>query len=265
MSTPSPRRLTLSKMEYACLAGALDEVNMPVGWEPATDVEIGDAAADLVRRGVLRGSGDLVTVHPSIATNLRLLARPQVVIDTMVSVRHLGSRSLHAISGELGGSLFALGAGGIELSLFAAVDLGRELVRAVPPERTSKMALLLSGDAPTEAVHGRVPLEALEQLGEAALFDSTVDHLEGMNLAPEQRELARDTVGRSDGTLRCAMTGRTASGVRTSQLTWLHTDSGWVGIRPDPDDSGLAMVRLEPVTREDIGVWAAPFLAAVLS
>lgn len=264
MAPPAPHRLALSKVEYACLVDAVDGLSMPVGWEPGLHAESGVATAALARRGVLDGSGDLVTVHPSVATNLRLLAAPQVMLDTTVTIGFRGSHSLHAVSGPLGASLFDLGEGGIELSLFAAVDLGRELVRAVPPQQASRIDTLLSDDSVAEPVRGRLPLEVLEQLGTAALMDSTVDALAGTDLPAEQAELARRALSRTDGTLRCVMTGLTSHGVRTSQVAWLHLDSGWTGLRPDPDGSGLSMVSLEPVEREDLGMWAAPFVAEVL-
>ena len=44
------------------------------------------------------------------------------------------SRAVFAVADQLGASLFARAGGAVELSLFAAVTLGRELIRAVPEE-----------------------------------------------------------------------------------------------------------------------------------
>lgn len=267
-SASGAHRLALSAAEYAYLVGRL-ELSMPPGWEPAPDTAPAAQEEPLAKCGVLSGAGDLLAVHPSVVVNLRILAGPQVMLETTAAIEGRGLHSLHAVAGRLGASLFALAEGGVELSMFAAVDLGRELIRAVPPEEHTAIASVLGGPV-AQPLRGRVRVEALHELGIAALMHEADSQapaavLAELDLAAGEAELARQATSRTDGTLRCAMTGRMPDGVTTDQVAWLHTDAGWVGMRPDPDGSGRRMVRLEPAARQDLGTWVAPFVAAVLS
>ncbi|MFL6140322.1 MAG: hypothetical protein ACJ72N_00440 [Labedaea sp.] len=281
--TTAPHRLTLSAAEYAYLAGRL-ALRMPPGWEPEPNAEAGAVPAELAERGVLRGDGDLLAVHPSVAMNLQILARPQVMLDTTTTIGTEGRHGLHALAGPLGASLFALADGGVELSLFAATDLGRELARAVvSAEDTGILAILGHGEA-AEPPAGTVPLAALHELGVAELLrdadpDASAEVLAGLALSPEEAALAKRVTERTDGGLVCLVTVRMADGlpdslsdglsdadtVRAARVTWLHTDAGWSGIRPEPDPAGRRLVRLEPVDRTDLGVWVAPYVAEALS
>ncbi|MDQ3580089.1 MAG: hypothetical protein M3443_21320, partial [Actinomycetota bacterium] len=147
MSTPTPaaHRLTLTAAEFSHLVDRLD-VDLPPDWRPATDIGAGSEVA-LLDKGVLQGSGDLVKVHPSIEANVRIIAGPQIMFDTTATCGSKGSRSLHVISGALGASLFLLPDAGVELSMFSSVDLGRELVRAVPePDDTAIESTLDSAE-----------------------------------------------------------------------------------------------------------------------
>jgi hypothetical protein len=101
---------------------------------------------------VLEGEGDQLSVHPSVLLNLRILAGPMVMVDTTASIGSLGSRSLHAVAGELGASLFALDDGAVELSMFAAVTLGQELIRAVHVEQSTGIASLLGDTTSTDGL-----------------------------------------------------------------------------------------------------------------
>jgi hypothetical protein len=262
------RRLQLTAGEYAYLVG-LAEATMPTGWEPAADVERGDEQATLAERGVLRGSGDLVTVHPSVAVNIRILTAPQVLIDTTVAIGGQGAHSVHAVAGQFGAALFRLAEAGIELSMFPAVGLGQELLRAVPAEQLSSISSALHAPAPP-APHGRVPLAALRELGLTEVFsgadpDAGAAVLDTLNLPEAQRELAIQTARRTDGTLRSVVTGRLDDRVAVGQVIWLHTDAGWVGLRPDPTGLDEQIVLVEPVTRDDFGAWLAPYISEVLA
>ncbi|MGH3721801.1 MAG: ESX secretion-associated protein EspG [Pseudonocardiaceae bacterium] len=269
VTVPAARRLVLSVGEYRQLV-ELSGVDMPPGWGPDENADSGAAAAQLTTRGVLEGEGDRLSVHPSVLLNLRILAGPMVMVDTTASIGSLGSRSLHAVAGELGASLFALEDGAVELSMFTAVTLGQELIRAVPVERDTGIASRL-GDTTNlhESPGGRVPLDALHELGVAELL-ARADPLartavtERLDLPADQAELV-ERAGRSDGGLQCVVTARIGEQIASTVVVWLHGDSGWVGLLPDPDGSGQQMVRLIPAAREDLGTWVAPMIAGALS
>lgn len=265
--TLAPHRLRLSAAEYGYLVERL-ELSMPPGWEPEP-VEGADPG-DLARRGVLRGDGDLLAVHPSVEVNLRILAAPRVMLDTTATIGAAGSHSLHAVAGALGASLFALADDAVELSLFPATDLGRELIRAVVSEQDGSVYAALRDSEPVPVLRGRVPLAALHELGVAELLrgadpDAPAEVLAALDLPAAEAELAREVARRTDGALVCVITARVAETVRTGRVVWLHTAGGWSGIRPEPSAAGRRMVLLEPVSREDLGVWAAPYVAEALS
>lgn len=265
--TPAPHRLTLSAPDYAYLVDKL-ALSMPPGWEPSPEPTAEAHPDELAKRGVLVGGGDLLAVHPSVAMNLRVLAAPTVMLDTTATVGADGLHGLHAVSGELGASLFALPDGAVEVSMFAATDLGRELVRAVPSEEDSGIGSALDNGHSAEPPRGQVPLAALHELGVAELLrgadpDAPAEVLAELRLPAEQAELAAQVAKRTNGGLVCLVTARLAEEVRSARVTWLHTDAGWSGIRPDP--AGQRMVRLEPVGRADLGVWVAPYVAEALN
>ena len=78
---PAAHRLLLTAAEYAFLV-VKSGFDLPPEWSPAPDITTGAEAEALLDRGVLRGSGDLTTVHPSVEANLRVLAAPRIMIDT---------------------------------------------------------------------------------------------------------------------------------------------------------------------------------------
>ncbi len=257
-AAPAAHRLTLSAAEYRYLVEKLG-LSMPPGWEPG--VATGASTADLVRRGVLRGDGDLLAVHRSVALNLEILAHPKVMLDTSATIGAQGLHSVHAVAGSLGASLFALPEGGMELSMFAAAELGQELIRAVPEP---------AGEDDQAEVAGRLPLNALRELGLAELMRdadprAVEEVLAKLGLPEAEAKLARRVAGAANGALLCVITARVADAVHSGRVAWLHAGGGWLGIRPDPDSSGRQMVRLEPVARADLGVWAAPYVAEALA
>lgn len=259
VTVPAARRLMLTADEYRQLV-ELAGVTMPPGWRPNENAHSGTAAAELTTGGV----------HPSVLLNLRILAGPMVMVDTTASIGSLGSRSLHTVAGELGASLFALDDGAVELSMFAAVTLGQELIRAVPAEQHTRIASLLGDTTSTDTVpHGRVPLTALHELGVAELLAHADSQAftavtERLDLPADQAKLVQ-RVGQSTGGLQCVVTARIGEEIASTVVVWLHGDSGWCGLLPDPDDSGKHMVRLIPAAREDLGTWVAPLIAGALS
>ena len=239
MVTLAPHRLRLSAAEYRSLVERLG-LSMPPGWEPRAV-------------GVAEAPGE---VHPSVEANLNVLAHPRIMLDTSATIGPAGLHSVHAVAGSLGASLFALDDGGMELSLFPAVRLGQELIRAVPESGGSTLS-------------GRLPVEALRELGLAELQRSAdpravAEVLASLGLATDEAAFAT-RVAAADGGLVCLITARVGAEVASGRVTWLHAGGGWVGVTPDPDSSGRRMVRLDPVAREDLGVWVAPYVAEALA
>ncbi|RLK60436.1 ESX secretion-associated protein EspG [Actinokineospora cianjurensis] len=262
MSAPAPRRLTLTAAEYAYVVTELD-ANMPPDWKPAPDIA---AVGDLAAKGVLRDG----EIHPSVAANIGVIAAPRVFLETTATAGARGSRSLHAVAGELGASLFLLPDAGVELSLFAAVELGRELVRAVPSEEAAGIGAALDADDEVEPLHGVVPLAALHELGVADLLreadpDAPGYVLAELKLPKDEAEFALQVVRRTDGVLTCLVTGVVDGSVRSARVYWLHSDTGWVGVQPAAHGGGRQLVELTPVGRDELGVWVTPYLAEALA
>ncbi len=215
------------------------------------------AAGTLAAGGIVvpGGSGDPFDCRPTapVLANLATLAAPDAVVEAEVSLPGGGLRGVYAVRGLLGASLFTLADGAVELSMFAAVNLGRELIRAVPPLAAAPVPgpkadeALLSTPTRTEPLRGRLPLAAL-----------------ALDLDPGLASLAAPVAQRTTGVLRCVVLGAIPAGGAVGQVLWLATDAGWTGLRPDPDGSGQRMVALQPVVREDIGSWLAPYLAQIL-
>lgn len=268
MTAPAPHRLVLSAAEFAYLVDRTG-VDLPPDWMPGSDVPFGLAESGLAKKRVVHGVGDEAVVHPSVERNLLILAGPTVMLDTVVSVGDQGMHSVHAVSGPLGASLFALGEGAVELSMFAAVDLGKELVRAVPDvddETDSAIESRLGGGAGPKALQGKLPLAALQEMGVVRLFREADPEgpsavVSRLNLSGQEAALAYGVATKTDGALRCLV----SSQVETSQVSWIHCDGGWSGLDPEPDGSGRRMVRIEPVSREDLGTWVAPAVAGAVS
>ncbi|MFD9699378.1 hypothetical protein [Lentzea sp. NPDC059081] len=265
--TPAPHRLVLSARELAYLVEKTG-TDLPPDWMPAADVAIGPAEADLTKKRVVTGVGDEASVHPSVERNLEILAGPTVLLDTIASIGAKTSHSVHAVNGPLGASLFALGDGAVELSMFASVDLGRELVRAVPAEDPAGVSLesRLGGTEDVEPLRGRLPLVALQEMGAARLFraadpDAPAAVVAQLDLSGEEAALARGVADRTDGALRCLVVWSGG----TSQVNWVHTAGGWSGLDPEPGGADRRMVRIEPARREDLGTWVAPAVAGALA
>ncbi|GAA2510827.1 hypothetical protein [Pilimelia columellifera] len=263
MNVPAPRRLALTGLELATLAGR-------AGWTPppgfggprAAPGALRRAEAGLVERGIMTtgpGAGGPSLAVP-VAANLAVFAAAVATICVESRVRGDGSTAWYAVTDRLGASLFALGDGAAELSLFPAELLGRELIRAVPsfpPDDETARAFAL-GLAPEPPPAGRAPLAAL------AHQDADPDTADGTPLSWREREFAEHLRRRTFGMLRCLVTGAPDGWRVAGQVLWLATDAGWVGALPAGAEHGRRMVDLIPVTRQQIGAWIAPHLSTVV-
>jgi hypothetical protein len=276
-AAPPARRLVLSAAELALLV-ARTGVTLPAGFTgaPVDDSALREAATALAERGVVEhGCDDPLDCQPvaAITANLAVLAAPVVSVQVEVSVQGRGLRAVYAVAGPLGASLFALADGAIELSLFDARTLGRELIRAVPEpgDLVTPQAMVgraLGGTAvQQDRLAGRLPLAALTEYGPVRIVAGTHEAdsvVAGLGLDAEQARLAGQVAARTSGVLRCLVVGAAGGGVAVGQVVWLATDDGWVGLHPEPDGEGRRMVELRPVAREEIGTWLAPYVAEIL-
>jgi len=223
-----------------------------------------DVAADLFARRVLVGAG---RVHPSVLANLAVLAAPRLLVRAEATLPAGRSRAVFAVAGELGASLFARAGGAVELSLFPAVALGRELIRAVPESNMDVPAGRIRsslGDPAAPAI-GRVPVALLAEYEAVRGLFGADGWGDGSGGTGAELALAADLVAGTRGALLCTVLGRDRAGVGTGQVVWLGTDAGWVGLAPCSTSDGRAAVELRPVERADIGTWLAPFIAGILA
>lgn len=268
-------RLALSGPEWRLLCQRAG-LRPPPGFG-ATDQPPGqespDSAGSLAGRGVLRPDSVLELPVPAVAANLAVLAAPAAVVQVGVSVRGDGLRAVYAVRGPLGASLVTLPAGGVELSMFPAVDLGRELARCAPaPERLAApdpvRTALGSPAAPSLPLSGRLPLAALTESAPAWAFGYPAAAA-GLGLTRAEAALATAASTRATGVLHALVVGGSGpAGSRrmlAGQVVWLATGTGWVGVRPHPDGSGRQLVDLVPVGHPEIGGWLAPYLARILA
>jgi hypothetical protein len=229
-----------------------------------------DLVAQLAGRGVVTGAG---RVHPSVLANLGVLAGPRLLVRAEATLPGGRSRAVFAVCGELGASLFARAGGAVELSMFRAVALGAELIRAVPDESVVDDPIRSSlGGSHSAAVRpavppaGRVPLAVLaEYEAVRGLVDDADEWASGLPGSAAELARAADLVAGTRGALHCVVFGAVGSGVGTGQVVWLCTDAGWVGLVPCSHSDGRTMLDLRPVERADIGTWLAPYIAEILA
>jgi len=207
----------------------------------------------------------------SLLVNLALLSTPTVSLQLDVAGTGGGRRAWFGVHGELGAALLTAAEGGVELSLFPAVRLGAELVRAVPEAAlvggpSGGIGTALTG--PTPPPSGRLPLvaiediDALRRLADPGQLAAAVAR-HGLDAA--ELELAGQLSRRTTGTLSCRVLGRLDGDVAVGQVLWVATDAGWISLTPDPDGTGRRMVSVRPVARTDIGTAVAPFVAPLLA
>ncbi len=261
LRAPLAHRLVLSAPEWAVLI-TVSAVRMPPGFEPATveQTALLTATRSLVARHILAGdpqNPQVCILVDAVAVNLAVLAAPLFTVQVEVSVAGDGLRAVYAIAGQLGVSVFTLADQAVELSMFAADTLGVELIRAVPDLNGLAPAQNLLDDALGGGDHqapvGRLPLAAVQQPGQV-----------GLELTTAEAILAARLRTASVGNLSCLVSGHGTSGVQVGCVVWLATVRGWIGLRPDPDDTGRHAVTVESVSRADLGVWVAPLIAQIL-
>ena len=265
-----PRRLVLLAVELELLRRRLGLAQLPPGFEVGgQDDGNGDSAfapvvAALADRGVVRadasGNPLACAVHPSVAANLAVLGRPEMLVQTKAHVRTTSVQAAHGVAAGLGASLIRLDDEAVELSLFPATALGVELARAVPESGRVREG------RPTAVVR----LEALEQVGPArqAGGSEVVSRIAAeLGLGLEELAAVERLEAVATGLLQSLVFG-TASGdaqaMAVGQVVWFATTEGWVGARPEPGPAGERLVRLVPVERIDLGAWVAPLVAAVI-
>ncbi|GGN70856.1 hypothetical protein GCM10010112_37780 [Actinoplanes lobatus] len=183
----------------------------------------------------------------ALAVNLGVLARPVAAVRVEAGLGGRALRGWYALAGAFGASLFALPGDRAELSLFAAAETGRELLRAVPDEPASVLSVL----NPAPVLTGTVPLDELRE-PDPAWFTWLPQDTTG----PVARARAA-----THGTLSALVTGRAPNGgVLAGRVVWLRTGDRWTGMRPLPGRK----VRFEPVEPADFPSWLAPALATIL-
>ncbi len=274
MTITAARRLTLTGPQWTMLCRVAG-VATPPGFGPLADRTDDAASAPhapfddvaVVRELIDLGAvASVDRVHPSVAANLAILARPAAAVRAEVSVGTAGQRAVFAVRGSLGASLFAREGEGVELSMFSSTRLGYELIRCVPdatetPQSTNVDALW-AGAAP---VPGRLPL--------LVLGDQAPGREQPLRLTDAEAALARYLSAQTIGVLHCVAMGPATpvpspgddgSAAPAGAVVWWLTNSGWVGLRPSPDGSGRRMVEVVPVRREELGSWLAPYLARIL-
>ncbi|MEU8182565.1 ESX secretion-associated protein EspG [Micromonospora sp. NPDC049044] len=264
-------RLTLSAQEWSVLCTKA-ELPQPPGFDsqvpddgtPATQ----EATDALFERGVL--TGDEREPTASVAANLAVIVGGQVVVDVVMSVRHLGLRARFAITGELGASLLTLPDQAVELSMFPAASIGRELVRAVPgtdelARASDPVRAALAG--PGTPPYGRLPLAALAEYGPAQRTtgtQGTAAVADRWGLTDVQRRLAGRLDSEVMGVLRAVVTGPARGAVAVAQIIWLATADGWLATHPVTAADGTREVVIEPVQRTDFASAVAPYLAELI-
>lgn len=270
----APHRLVFSGPEWTVLCRRAGIVP-PKGFETDDDLDeqaLRGAAARLLSRGVYVTAQEAdEAIHPSVLANLKVLAKPQLVVRIELSIHNRGLLAVYAIQGCLGSSLFTLAAHAVELSMFPSILLGGELVRAVPatPRLTPihlKVHQVFAHDAKTSPVSGRLPLAVFAGYNAAGLTDSSRVATD-LTLDDQQAALAAKVLAHTIGALQCLVVGPAEDGRHTmliGQVMWLATDTGWVGLRPCPDGSDQQLVDLVTVTHDDITHWLAPYVARIL-
>jgi hypothetical protein len=284
-SAVAAHRLVLASAEWALLCQRAGIVP-PHGFEAGDEVNdqaLVTATRSLARRGVLTrlaASDDEVgprqQISPSVAANLAVLVAPHVLVQVEVSLRQQGLRAVYAIRRPLGTSVFTLAERAVELSMFPAVHMGHELVRAVPPAPQETAIKIRIEEAFATAAHGpplrgRVPLALLAEYGPTGRMATPGTAAAKFFITKQESELAAEVTARTIGVLRCVVTGpgddvpnTDTATVLVGQVVWLATDAGWVGLRQAPDGSGRQIVELVPVAHDEIGSWLAPYVAQIL-
>lgn len=173
-----------------------------------------------------------VVVHPAVADDLRVLARPEVAVTVRARRPGLEVTACVALSGPRGAGLLRTGDTAVQLSCFPATALAAELARVVPaplsaerpPVQQLPLDVLLAGGRGTRLAGSRGGLHAIVVTG-----------------------------GRSD-----------AEAGPVGSVEWVWDGRGWIGLEPLPTREGRPWVRLVPVEPVDLAAWVAPLLARAI-
>ena len=168
-----------------------------------------------------------VVVHPAVADDLRVLARPEVALTVRARRPGLEVTACVALSGPRGAGLLRTGETAVQLSCFPATALAGELARVVPAP--------LSAERPPAQ---QVPLDVLLAGGQGT------------------------RVAASKGVLHATVL--TVSGP-VGSVEWAWDGRGWIGLEPLPAREGRPWVGLVPVGPGDLAAWVAPLLATAVT
>jgi hypothetical protein len=273
--SPAPRRLVLSAADFASLVRRAG-VRLPPPFSAESSAQF-SVQIPVESLGSPPATGDGTgPVHPSLAANLAVLARPDLLVRIDADLPGGASRAVFGVSGAIGASLFALAGadgrsassraeGAVELSMFAGTWLGRELIRAVPEPPSVGVGSSLAPDGGEPEWAGRrVSRTALAEYGPARRLVGPREAAAALGLTDADAELVADLTDRTQGTLRALVHGRPHGadhGVLVGRVIWFATDAGWYELAPSDVDE----VELVRVTRERIGTRLAPMIAQVLA
>jgi hypothetical protein len=225
---------------------------------PEADLEVIER---LVQRGLLRHDTDdenRLELRAVLAGDLQVLSAPQILISTRVQLRERQIYAAHALLANAGASLVRSAGPEVELSLFPAVDLGRELARVVPSSSDQPDTPELDGlDLPYAAFLQAVAVGAGTTSSDAGLVGE---------LPEAQRAALATAASAFDGSVQVAVSARPPDGsalVQIGQVVWVHAGR-WFGLSPYVGDDGTHRVRMVPAQAADLGIWVAPFVAGAL-
>lgn len=144
-------------------------------------------------------------------------------------------------------ALVALADDGVEWSVFAATDLGLELIRLVPE--------LSDPEAGDPLEPAQFPLAVMAQV----IIPTALD---GDQSKKDWATYSQALVGQG----RFTVIGRSAEGPFVGLTLWYASNRGWIGVREvnSTVDDGPIM-ELIPVRASDIGTWLAGNIARAMS
>src|SRR5665213_510910 len=216
-----------------------------------------EATERLLQRGLLRRGADdesRLELRAVLAGDLQVLGEPQILITTRVQLRERQFFAAHAMLANAGASIVRSAGPEVELSLFPAVELGRELATVVAPSSEKRSTAELDRvDLPYD-----VFLEAVA--GDTSTTSSGPRSVGGVSEA--ERAALATAADEFDGSVQVVVSARPPDGsalVQIGQVVWVHT-GGWFGLSPYVGDDGSHRVRMVPAQPADLGIWVAPFV-----
>jgi len=264
----APRRLVLALDELEALRRLAGDVRLPADFRVIGELPSA-VPATLAERGLVSGDPGALVVHASIVADLAVLSAPEVLVETVATVGQGSARqalrAVHALAGPLGASLVRAQEGaGVELSIFPAERVGREIARIVPQAARGREGAWRPEGIVALAALVELPIAA--KLGGPAVVAQVAQDLQ---VSEQQRELALALARESTGVLQATLTVRTNRSRPHAQawvgeVLWYATDGGWVGLAPEPGADGRTVVRLVPAEPAELPVWLAPLVGQAL-